>query len=70
MVTRVELADYLAETFEALPTVERSDMLRTLEKKNAPADVVNLVAARVPDGVRLHHMRMLWAYLGDLPLSR
>lgn len=70
MVTRAELADYLDETFEALPTVGRHDVLRTLEAKNAPADVVSLVAARIPDGVRLHHMRALWGYLGDLPISR
>lgn len=69
-LTRSDLADYLGETFAALPTVDRSDLLRTLEAHQAPADVVDLVAARVPEGVRLQHLRSLWTYLGDLPVSR
>ena len=69
-LTRAELADYLRETFAALTTVGRHDLLRTLEAKKAPAEVIDLVAARVPDGVRLQHLRALWVYLADLPVSR
>lgn len=69
-ITRQELAEYVGETFEKLGLVERSNIIRVLEYKGAPREAIDLVAERVPEGVRMTEMRVLWHYLGDVPVDR
>lgn len=69
-ITRQELAEYVQGTFEKLGLVERSTILNALEYKGAPREAIELVAERVPEGVRMTEMRVLWHYLGDVPVDR
>ncbi|HUP31785.1 MAG TPA: hypothetical protein VM184_02040, partial [Gaiellaceae bacterium] len=63
--SRVEIADYLRETFDLLGIVERQDALEALHERCAPQGMIDLVAERVPEGTRMTEMRVLWQYLGD-----
>lgn len=69
-ITRQELAGYVQETFDKLGLVERHNLLNALERQGAPREAIDLVSERVPEGVRMTEMRVLWHYLGDLPLDR
>ena len=41
-----------------------------LAAHEAPAELRDLVARRVPEGTRLGRLEDLWEYLGDLPEGR
>lgn len=69
-VTRQELAGYLEETFELLGLVERHNVINALRRGGASDETIALVAERVPEGVRMTELRVLWHYLGDVPVDR
>lgn len=68
--TRQDVADYLRPTFEELGIVERDDALSALRERGAPAEMIQAVAAALPEGTRLQELRSLWEYLRDIPMAR
>lgn len=68
--TRPEIGEYLRERFERPGLTRREDVLKELSDKDAPQEMIDLVAARIPEGTWLTDMRALWVYLRDVPLER
>lgn len=67
--TRQDIAGYLGNVFDRFGIVHRDNLLRVLAENDAPGELVDLVAARVPVGSRFPDMRTLWTYLRDVPLA-
>lgn len=68
--TRPEIAEFLRERFERPGLVRREEVLEALSHKDAPQEMIDLLAARIPHGTWLTDMRALWVYLRDVPLER
>lgn len=67
--TRREVAAHAADVFGRGPLTGRK-LVDELTARNAPADLIHLMAERVPADEQLSEVRSLWRYLGDLPVDR
>jgi hypothetical protein len=65
-VTRLEIADHLADAFDHAPT-SRADLLAAAARNHARPDVME-VLAQLPDQ-QYQNLRALWPHLAEVPID-